>query len=272
MADTPNTIPARLAHLADQRSDSTLLRPDKDDDPMKIVDRMWSLMGLLYKPHPWHGVSIGKHAPETVTAYIEIVPTDTVKYEVDKRTGYLKVDRPNKFSSVYPANYGFLPQSYAGKRVAALCKEATGLDVDGDHDPLDIFVISEKSIGHGNIIVDAVPIGGIRMIDDGEADDKIIAVLKGDAVYGHWTDVEEMPSSVTDAIVHFLSTYKQAPGVSETKVTIAEVYGREEAHKVILASVHDYDEKYANLRDLLTQTIFQAVLSSGATLSDDESI
>ena len=182
----------------------------------------------------------------------------------------MKVDRPNKFSSVTPVNYGFLPCTYCGPRVAELCTKATGIEVHGDHDPLDICVLSEKAIGHGNLLMDAVPIGGLRMIDGGEADDKIIAVMKDDAVYGSWEDFTDMPDSLKNRIMHYFLTYKQQPGEKESKVSIPEVYGRETAHEVILASLHDYEEKYSHLRELLTETIFKAVLTSNGSFSDDE--
>ncbi|MBM3436269.1 MAG: inorganic pyrophosphatase, partial [Bacteroidetes bacterium] len=87
----------------------------------KIMDPIGKLMGLRYKSHPWHGVEVGALAPECITAFIEMVSTDTVKYEVDKISGYLKLDRPQKYSNVVPAMYGFIPQSYSGKRVAEFC-------------------------------------------------------------------------------------------------------------------------------------------------------
>ena len=100
---------------------------------------------LLFKPHPWHGIPIGDDAPRTVTCFIEIVPTDTVKYELDKATGYLKVDRPQKFSNVCPTLYGFIPQTYCGEQVGAFCGERTGRQgIVGDGDPLDICVLTEK--------------------------------------------------------------------------------------------------------------------------------
>ena len=96
----------------------------------------------LFKRHPWHGVSIGAEAPALVTCYIEIVPTDTVKYELDKTTGHLKIDRPQKYSSVCPTLYGLLPQTYCGERVAEACRQRTGRpNIVGDGDPLDICVL-----------------------------------------------------------------------------------------------------------------------------------
>ena len=118
------------------------------------------------------------------------VPTDTVKYELDKPSGYLKVDRPQKFSNVYPTLYGFIPRTYCGEENGAFCAQRTGrTGIMGDGDPLDICVLSEKPISHGDILLYAIPIGGLRMIDGQEADDKIIAILEGDAVYGALREV-----------------------------------------------------------------------------------
>src|ERR1044071_4082839 len=123
--------------------------------------------------HPWHGVSPGAEAPEVVTAYIEIVPTDTVKYELDRETGILRLDRPQRFSSQCPTLYGFIPQTYCGALVAKRCAERTGIkDIKGDGDPLDICVLTEKMIPSGALLVHAIPVGGFRMVDGNEADDK----------------------------------------------------------------------------------------------------
>src|SRR5687768_18609779 len=106
-----------------------------------------------YKSHPWHGVAIGDGAPDIVTAFIEITPSDTVKYEMDKESGILKVDRPQLYSNVVPALYGFIPQTYCMEEVAALCAEQTGmLHIEGDGDPLDILVLTEHRIVHGDIL------------------------------------------------------------------------------------------------------------------------
>ena len=142
-----------------------------------------NLLHRLFRAHPWHGVSIGPEAPEVVTAYIEIVPSDTVKYELDKPTGHLKVDRPQKFSNVYPTLYGLIPQTYCGDEIAEYCMEKASLrGIVGDGDPLDICVLAEKFITHGDVLLPVTPIGGLRMIDGNEADDKIIAVARGDAM------------------------------------------------------------------------------------------
>ncbi|CAI4033350.1 Inorganic pyrophosphatase [Nitrospira tepida] len=206
------------------------------------------LMGLMFKAHPWHGVPIGEKAPEVVTAYIEIVPTDTVKYEVDKASGFLKVDRPQRFSNFCPVYYGLVPQTFCGERVAELfAKRAKRKQMIGDGDPLDICVLTEKTIPHSDILLTALPIGGLSMADGGEADDKIIAVMKEDAVYGGYTDIADCPLTLIDRLQHYFLTYKSAPGTTQHKVEITSVYGREEALNVIRASHEDYREKFPEL-------------------------
>ncbi len=208
----------------------------------------------LFQAHPWHGVSIGDTAPETVTAYIEIVPSDTVKYELDKGSGHLKVDRPQKFSNVYPTLYGLIPQTYCGDLIAEFCMEkASREQIVGDGDPLDICVLAEKSITHGDILLPVRPIGGLRMIDGQEADDKIIAVMKGDAIYGHMKDLYECPPALIERLKHYFLTYKDAPGTKKRNTEITHAYNRDEAHEVIERSMKDYENKYADLKNALKQ-------------------
>lgn len=217
------------------------------------------MIGLRYTSHPWHGIEIGDQAPEVVTSFIEVIPSDTVKYEVDKQTGYLKIDRPQKFSNIVPALYGFIPQTYCKEEVAAICQAKTGRqNIVGDDDPLDICVLTEREVTHGNIIVRAIPIGGFRMIDGGEADDKIIAVLREDEVYGAWKDIEDIPINVVNRLKHYFLTYKQLPGEAP-KCEITHTYGREEAMEVISASVRDYNKVYGNLEEALSLTLFEAL-------------
>ncbi len=199
----------------------------------------------LYKPHPWHGIPIGEDCPSIVTAYIEMVPADTVKYEIDKLTGYRKVDRPQKFSNYVPALYGFVPQTFCDEEVRAFAELKSGKPVErGDGDPLDICVLTERNITSGDIILEAIPIGGFRMIDKGEADDKIIAVLKQDEIYGNLKDVSDCPVTLINRIKHYFLTYKNMPGQENKAVEITHVYGREEAHEVILRSIKDYNNTY----------------------------
>ena len=203
------------------------------------------LMSRVGKSHPWHGVPIGAQAPRVVNTYIEIVPGDTVKYELDKLTGHLKVDRPQRYSNICPALYGLIPRTLCGNRVASLCMEKSRRkEIVGDGDPLDICVLSEKSITHGDIFLEARPIGGLRMIDGQEADDKIVAVLKGDALYEHFQDIHECPSRLIDRLQHYFLTYKDGPGTEHSQCEIVEVYGRDEAYEVIRHSQEDYQVQY----------------------------
>lgn len=223
------------------------------------IKKIWKMIGLRYKSHPWHGVDIGDKAPKLVTSFIEVVPSDTVKYEVDKVTGYLKVDRPQKFSNIVPALYGFVPQTYCADKVAEFCMEKTGRkDIIGDGDPLDICVLTERDIRHGDILVPAIPIGGFRMIDGGEADDKIIAVLKGDEVYEAWNDISECPDSIVQRLKHYFLTYKSMPG-QPNKCEITDIYGKEEALEVINRSMKDYRKKFGKLENKLSLAALEAI-------------
>lgn len=217
------------------------------------TDPIWKLMSVLFKPHPWHGVGIGLEAPSRVTCYIEIVPTDTVKYEIEKSTGYLKVDRPQKYSNLCPSLYGFIPQTYCAQSVAAFCMERTGRSgVVGDGDPLDICVLTEKPFSHGDFLLEAVPIGGLRMIDGNEADDKILAVLRDDAVYGGWRGLSDCPASVIERLKHYFLTYKEAPGAAGGACEIVHIYDRGEAHEVIRRSQQDYKSSFGQMEAILT--------------------
>ena len=217
----------------------------------RISDPIGRLMGLRYKSHPWHGVHIGDKAPKELTAFIEVVSTDTVKYEIDKDSGYLRIDRPQKFSNVVPALYGFIPQTFCGKRIGDYCSKKTGrTGIMGDGDPIDICVLTEKNIAHGDLLVNARPIGGFRMIDGKQADDKIIAVLLNDTVYGEMKDISDVPGIVIKRLEHYFLTYKDMPG-QESDTEITATYGTEEALEVIQASIDDYNHKFANLGTLL---------------------
>jgi len=198
------------------------------------------------KAHPWHGVPIGDGAPAEVTVFVEIVPRDTVKYEVDKATGYLKIDRPQQYSNVVPANYGFIPQTYCDERIAGLARARWSSEISGgDGDPLDILVLSEHHIPRGDIILKARPIGGFCLIDGGEADDKVIAVLKGDKVFEQYTEVAQLPKGILERFEHYFLTYKSLPD-EPNKCEIAFSYGREQSYVVIEAAQADYAELIDN--------------------------
>ncbi len=225
-------------------------------------EALHELLALLFQAHPWHGVTPGDGAPDEVKAYIEIVPTDGVKYELDKATGHLRVDRPQRFSSFCPTPYGFIPQTYCGDSVGELCELRTGrAGIRGDGDPLDICVLTERPASHADFLLRAVPIGGLRMIDGNEADDKIVAVLYDDVTFGHLRDITEAPSGLIDRLRHYFLSYKQLPGGDDPRrVEITDIYDRAEAHEVIRRSLTDYRARFgppetrlAELRRLLAQ-------------------
>jgi inorganic pyrophosphatase len=214
---------------------------------MSKIAELNKLLQLLFRPHPWHGISPGAAVPDLINAYIEIAPTDTVKYEIDKSTGHLKIDRPQKYSNLCPTLYGFIPQTYCGHTVGNYCSQRTGRqDIKGDGDPLDICVLSERSISHADILLEVIPIGGLRMIDEDQADDKIIAVLSKDAVYGQWQNIDDCPQALIDRLRHYFLTYKDLPDATSSTVEITAVYSRREAVEVIKASLGDYTAQFGD--------------------------
>ena len=215
--------------------------------PAELVDDLMRAMGRLFKAHPWHGVTIGDRAPEEVNAFIEIVPTDTIKFELDKASGHIKVDRPQLFSNVYPTLYGFIPQTYCADKVCKFAASRAGRPaIRGDGDPMDICVLSERDVAHGEILLRAIPVGGLRMIDGNEADDKIVAVMPNDASYGECRDISELPVRLVERLRHYFLTYKDVPGASPRRVEVTHVYGREEALTVIRHSQADYTAHFGD--------------------------
>ncbi len=190
-----------------------------------------------WRPHPWHGIAPGPKPPEIVQAYVEITPFDLVKYEIDKVSGFLRVDRPQRTNSQPPSLYGFIPRTLCGRRVGTLTPGAS----KGDGDPLDICVLSERPINAREILVKAKVIGGLTMLDNGEADDKIVAVLAGDFVWGEVEDLVELPQVLVERLRHYFATYKLLPGTTPLPIT---PYDKQRAHQVITASMHDYHEVY----------------------------
>ena len=198
-----------------------------------------------YRRHPWHGLEPfpeGGAETGTVQAYIEMLPSDTVKYELDKNTGFLVVDRPQRTTATPPALYGFIPRTYCAEEVAKRCDHAE----IADGDPLDICVFSERLITRADILLNARVVGGIQMIDGGEADDKIIAVLEGDNIWGGVDDITDLPPIKTERLQHYFSTYKMVPG-KDINIRVDHVYGREEALRVIEAARADYETHYGDL-------------------------
>jgi inorganic pyrophosphatase len=193
-----------------------------------------------FRPHPWHGLEVGPSPPEIVTAYIEITPFDSVKYETDKVTGYIRVDRPQRGSAQPPTLYGFIPRTYCDRRVA----ELAGPEADrGDGDPLDICVVSERPIERADILLDARVVGGLQMIDGGEADDKIVAVLKNDLFWGEVDDLSGLPEKMIERLTHYFSTYKLVPGAGSA-ASIARAYDRAHAFRVVEAAIGDYVDTF----------------------------
>jgi len=173
--------------------------------------------------HPWHGASYGKNAPNTVNALIEISRGSRTKYEIDKPTGLLKLDRVIYSSFHYPVNYGFIPQTL-------------GLD----NDPLDILVLCSQSI-QPLCLVEATVIGNMQMIDSGEEDDKIIAVATKDPSVNHITSIEELPPHFINELKNYFEQYK----VLENKqVQIEDFQSKEKAFEIINASIKLYQEKF----------------------------
>lgn len=145
------------------------------------------------------------------------------------------MDRPQRSSSQPPSLYGFIPRTYCGAEVCRLCPGAER----GDHDPLDICVISERPIARSELIVPARVVGGLQLLDRGEADDKIIAVVEGDFVWGEIHDAPELPKILVERLQHYFSTYKLIPGAASS-ISVQQVYGAAHADRVIGAAMADY--------------------------------
>ncbi|MEX0720247.1 MAG: inorganic pyrophosphatase [Balneolaceae bacterium] len=193
-----------------------------------------------WRPHPWHGLEVGSNPPNTVNAFIELTPFDTIKYEVDKKTGYMRVDRPQRSSSLPPSLYGFIPRTYCGDQVGKLSNQ----ELKGDGDPLDICVLSERPIDRNEVILSARVIGGLHMVDHGEADDKIISVLDNDTYYKEINSVKDLPPVLLERLRHYFGTYKLTLGQETKDVFVEEIYDTDHAYKVIEASMRDYEAMF----------------------------
>lgn len=180
--------------------------------------------------NPWHDVKLGSTAPHEVPAIIEIPKGSKVKYELDKETGLIKVDRILYSSVHYPANYGFIPQTYCD-----------------DKDPLDILVLGQE-VFVPLCMAYAKPIGVMRMLDQGEADDKIIAVHAHDPEFNHFNSITELPPHRTREIKRFFEDYKT---LENKKVTIEEFFDRDVALKIVLDAINLYKQ---NSQSLMART------------------
>ncbi len=178
---------------------------------------------MLTVSHPWHGVSPGENAPQIVNALIEIPQGSRAKYEIDKESGLLKLDRIIYSSFYYPCNYGFIPQTYGG-----------------DKDPLDILVITSLPV-QAMCLMQAKVIGVMQMIDSGDADDKIIAVAARDPSVFHYENIEELPKHFFDELRHFFEEYKKL----ENKTVIVEEFGnKQKAIGIIEEALAYYKEMF----------------------------
>ena len=162
-----------------------------------------------------------------------------MKYEIDKHSGYLMVDHPQRFSSLCPTLYGFVPRIL--RRGGRRARTAGGPCVSrGDGDPLNICVLTDRAIARGEILLEARPMGGLRMVERGEADDKIIAVLLGDPTFGELVDVSQLPRPIIDHLRHYFLTYKAIPGDAPNPITVDPVYDAMEARGILAAARADY--------------------------------
>lgn len=172
----------------------------------------------------WHDIDAKRITPEDFFGVIEITKGSKTKYEIDKETGLLMVDRVLYTSTIYPANYGFIPRTYAD-----------------DNDPLDILVLCTEPI-IPMTLVRCFPIGVIKMLDSGHLDEKIISIPYGDPSYAHIKDMGDLPEHVFNEMKHFFSVYK---ALEHKETVVDDVAGREEALKIIQGAIENYHYKFA---------------------------
>ncbi len=173
--------------------------------------------------NPWHDVDLGTEVPDLFPAVIEVPKGSKTKYELDKETGLIRVDRILYSSVQYPANYGFIPRTY--------CE---------DHDPLDVLVLGQEPV-IPLAILRARPIGLMKMVDQGEADDKIIAVHVDDPEYSHYQSIHDLPPHRMTEVKRFFEDYK---ALEHKTVTVEEFLGRDEAAQSIEETIQQYRDLY----------------------------
>lgn len=173
----------------------------------------------------WHDIEEDRVKKDDFVGVVEIPKGCNNKYELDKKTGLLKLDRILYTATHYPANYGFIPRTYAG-----------------DNDPLDVLILCQEAI-YPLTLVECYPIGALRMIDNNEEDEKIIAIAKHDPFLNTYKDISEIPAQVSAEIKHFFEVYKQLEG---KQTTVDKIMGREEAEQIIEKGMENYKEKFLN--------------------------
>ena len=171
----------------------------------------------------WHDISEERIKPDEFISVIEITKGGKNKYELDKETGMLRLDRVLYTATHYPANYGFIPRTYAD-----------------DNDPLDVLVLCQENVDPMTL-VECYPIGVITMIDSEQNDEKIIAVAKKDPFLNVYKDIEELPNHISAEIMHFFEVYKQ---LEEKQTVVEQILGREEAEKIIQKAIDNYNKKF----------------------------
>ncbi|MBE6604794.1 MAG: inorganic diphosphatase [Ruminococcaceae bacterium] len=173
----------------------------------------------------WHDMNPEAITPTDFNAVIEISKDSQCKYELDKHTGLLRLDRVLYTATHYPANYGFIPRTYAD-----------------DGDPLDVLVLCARPI-QPLTLVQVYPIGVMRMLDDGHTDDKIIAIPFSDPTYNSIRSIDEMPSHIFDEIMHFFSVYKQ---LENKQTAVKTLFDREKAEEIIAEAIESYEQTFGN--------------------------
>ena len=173
----------------------------------------------------WHDIEEDRVKKDDFVGVVEIPKGCNNKYELDKKTGLLKLDRILYTATHYPANYGFIPRTYAG-----------------DNDPLDVLILCQEAI-YPLTLVECYPIGALRMIDNNEEDEKIIAIAKHDPFLNTYKDISEIPAQVSEEIKHFFEVYKQLEG---KQTSVDKIVGRKETEEIIEKCMKNYEEKFGN--------------------------
>ncbi len=173
----------------------------------------------------WHDIDPREITADEFVAVVEIPKGSSCKYELDKNTGLIKLDRVLYTATHYPANYGFIPRTFAD-----------------DGDPLDVLVLGDVSV-YPLTLIRVRPIGVMRMLDSGALDDKIIAVPVANPNYTGVTSIDELPAHIFDEIMHFFSVYKQ---LENKQTAVKELFTTDEAKQIIREAMESYDRKYGN--------------------------